>query len=72
MKFIYFHHVVINDNALHYDNLLKANDNTLYCFRSRPLLNILEWEIYFTLKYKCGHRNVLSKRQVWMSIFHII
>jgi hypothetical protein len=19
---------------------------------------------------KCGHRNVLSKRQVWMSIFH--
>jgi hypothetical protein len=22
--------------------------------------------------YKCGHRNVQSKRQVWMSIFHII
>ena len=22
--------------------------------------------------YKCGHRNVLSKRQVWISIFHII
>ena len=21
---------------------------------------------------KCEHRNVLSKRQVWMSIFHII
>jgi hypothetical protein len=21
---------------------------------------------------KCGHRNVLFKRQVWMSIFHII
>ena len=21
---------------------------------------------------KCGHRNVLSERQVWMSIFHII
>ena len=21
---------------------------------------------------KCGYRNVLSKRQVWMSIFHII
>jgi hypothetical protein len=21
---------------------------------------------------KCGHSNVLSKRQVWMSIFHII
>jgi hypothetical protein len=27
--------------------------------------------IYFNI-YKCGHRNVLSKRQVWMSIFHII
>ena len=24
------------------------------------------------LRYKCGHRNVPSKRQVWMSIFHII
>jgi hypothetical protein len=24
------------------------------------------------LSNKCGHRNVLSKRQVWMSIFHII
>ena len=23
-------------------------------------------------KYKCGHRNVLSKWQVWMSIFNII
>jgi hypothetical protein len=29
--------------------------------------------IYFiSFKYKCGRRNVLSKRQVWMSIFHII
>ena len=27
--------------------------------------------IYFNI-YKCGHRNVLSKGQVWMSIFHII
>jgi hypothetical protein len=26
----------------------------------------------FLYSYKCGHRNVLSKRQVWMSIFHII
>jgi hypothetical protein len=24
------------------------------------------------LKYKCWHRNVLSKRQVWMSISYII
>ena len=34
-------------------------------------------KIFFSLKQvlpegKCGHRNVLSKRQVWMSIFHII
>ena len=27
---------------------------------------------YIFLNNKCGHRNVLSKRQVWMSIFHII
>ena len=26
----------------------------------------------FHYNYKCGHRHVLSKRQVWMSIFHII
>ena len=27
---------------------------------------------YIFQYYKCGHRNVLSKRQVQMSIFHII
>jgi len=27
---------------------------------------------YYYYYYKCGHRNVLSKRQVWLSIFHII
>jgi hypothetical protein len=27
---------------------------------------------YFVFFNKCGHRNMLSKRQVWMSIFHII
>jgi hypothetical protein len=27
---------------------------------------------FFYFIYKCGHRNVLSKRQVYMSIFHII
>jgi hypothetical protein len=27
----------------------------------------------YLLRYnKCGHRNVLSTRQVWMSIFHMI
>ena len=29
--------------------------------------------LLYHFKYnKCGHRNVLSKRQVWKSIFHII
>ena len=28
--------------------------------------------IIFFIVNKCGHRNVLSKRQVWISIFHII
>ena len=28
--------------------------------------------LYYYYYYKCGHRNVQSKRQVWMSIFHII
>ena len=31
----------------------------------------LSYNIFF-LKNKCGHRNALSKMQVWMSIFHII
>jgi hypothetical protein len=42
--------------------------------------SILHSQLYFNNIYlqeifkknKCGHRNVLSKRQVWMSIFHII
>ena len=38
----------------------------------------LNWQVQikflnlFLYSHKCGHRNVLSKRQVWMSIFHII
>ena len=27
---------------------------------------------FLIIMNKCGHRKVLSKRQVWMSIFHII
>jgi hypothetical protein len=33
---------------------------------------ILKRQKLFLIHNKCGHRNVLSKRQVWMSIFHII
>jgi hypothetical protein len=36
------------------------------------LLRIIGKNNMFSLTYKCGHRNELSKRQVWMSIFHII
>jgi hypothetical protein len=39
----------------------------------------MEYVLHIIISYpelllhnKCGHRNVLSKRQVWMSIFHII
>ena len=34
--------------------------------------NLPDRIIFFYIIYKCGHTNVLSKRQVWMSIFHII
>jgi hypothetical protein len=34
--------------------------------------SILDNRLDMFLENKCGHRNVLSKRQVWMSIFHII
>ena len=44
--------------------------------RSRPRLHSTCSKQFFSfiifLNIKCGHRNVLSKRQVWMSIFHII
>ena len=38
----------------------KQSYDTMYIMNNTQLQN------------KCGHRNVLSKRQVWMSIFHII
>ena len=37
----------------------------------RAKLKILTTIIYIYI-YTSGHRHVLSKRQVWMSIFHII
>ena len=33
---------------------------------------IFVYVTYILYINKCGHRNVLSKRQVWLSIFHII
>jgi hypothetical protein len=48
----------------------KADTNVL----KFPLVQITGKyvKIFIFLINKCGHRNVLSKRQVWMSIFHII
>ena len=43
------------------------------CFHPSPNISwsiILIYTLFYY--YKCGHRNVLSKRQVSMSIFHII
>ena len=51
---------------------IKGTQFINYCNES-ILAVILEClSIWFFLVNKCGHRNVLSKRQVWMSIFHII
>ena len=35
-------------------------------------MNSLMYLKFITFHNKCGQRNVLSKRKVWMSIFHII
>jgi hypothetical protein len=42
------------------------------CAKRHEKLLKLVMEYINLYLYKCGHRNVLSKRQVWMSIFHII
>jgi hypothetical protein len=42
--------------------LCKKASKAIFCIR----------KLLFSENNKCGHRNVLSKRQVWMSIFHII
>ena len=47
-------------------NLISANYLFVYC-----LLHLCI-RMFFCNINKCGHRNVLSKRQVWISIFHII
>ena len=43
----------------------------LYVIKLKTLWKFVEACFLFYLN-KCGHRNVLSKRQVWMSIFHIV
>jgi hypothetical protein len=67
--------VIINDRMLYplggggglwWKFEIKTQDRTL-SKNNNPGLVWLFWYIY-----KCGHRNVLSKRQVCMSILHII
>ena len=43
-------------------------------FGTFPWCFLQMWHLYTFIIYKCGcgHRNVLSKRQVWMSIFYMI
>ena len=45
----------------------NLNEKMLWTF-----VNVFTLSWWFFFIYKSGHRNVLSKRHVWMSIFHII
>ena len=63
-----FHYVMFLNELLSlfrilYNQYFTSDDFIL------PTLAIM---FFILINYKCGHRNVLSKRQVWMSIFHII
>jgi hypothetical protein len=84
-EFIIYSFIINNDTILYplggggglwWKFEIKVQDRTL---SKNKMLNLcLVYLIYiFYLgqvlpEGKCGHRNVLSKRQVWMSIFHII
>jgi hypothetical protein len=46
-----------------------ANKHNKYIVNQK--FNVVDVSFFF-LQNNCEHRNVLSKRQVWMSIFHII
>jgi hypothetical protein len=63
------------DDWMH-SNELSSVQRQLIWYSATELIPMKMLNIDLLLKlllmYKCGHRNVLSKRQVWMSIFHII
>ena len=64
--FINVHHThFINVHHTDFINVLISNLLIILGLCQFVLINLLSIN-------KCGHRNVLSKRQVWMSIFHII
>ena len=53
--------------------ILEINSLTMWTHRTFLFLVVpLLFLIFFCFNNKCGHRNMLSKRLVWMSIFHII
>jgi hypothetical protein len=57
-----------------FKKLLWSNlmDRFLINFTPKHAELSIFWLFIYSLCCKCRHRNVLSKRQVWMSIFHII
>ena len=57
------------------DNYVMKPYELCLCFRKQKQYSVLYISLGLKTIFndnKCGHRNVLSKRQVWMSIFHII
>ena len=56
---------ISGDRYLYYIGKCTTNYRTI-------AIETLTLSPYFLFYYKCGHRNVLSKWQVWMSIFHNI
>ena len=53
-------------------NFHQSGNKVLFLHSPESYINATTMSKFFSFINKCGHRNVLSKRQVWMSIFHII
>jgi hypothetical protein len=67
--------IYYQDDWMH-NNELSSVQRQLIWYSATELIPMKMLNIDHLLKlllmYKCGHRTLLSKRQVWMSIFHII
>ena len=67
--------IYYQDDWMH-NNELRSVQRQLIWYSATELIPMKMLNIDHLLKlllmYKCGHRTLLSKRQVWMSIFHII
>jgi hypothetical protein len=53
-------------------NFHQSGNKVLFLHSPESYINATTMSKFFSFINKCGHRNVLSKRQVWMSILHII